>query len=202
MDSIPTPRLGVVRCRRDLGGGGCDYGFLVISGGGIWQIPRNYLTSATVMPNLCNGCISIWRPITVVLYAVLGPRGFADVLGPVAPLNSVLNVIFLCAAWALVAVFSWRIPLTQKRLAYPGVFLILTFAGLVMSQLGLSGAYQWHALCSTGAAHSLGYSESPSPRAVGDHGSDSLIQVTWRCITWGETWFYRRCTLTMRRPGF
>ena len=111
-------------------------GFLVISGGGIWQIPRNYLTSATVMPNLCNGCISIWRPITVVLYAVLGPRGFADVLGPVAPLNSLLNLIFLCAAWALVAVFSWRIPLTQKRLAYPGVFLILTFAGLVMSQLG------------------------------------------------------------------
>jgi len=47
-------------------------GFLVVNGGGIWQIPRNYLTSATVMPNLCNGCISIWRPVTVILYAVLG----------------------------------------------------------------------------------------------------------------------------------
>ena len=111
-------------------------GFLVINGGGLWQIPRNYLTSATVMPNLCNGCISIWRPITVVLYAMLGPQRFVEMLGPVAPLNSLLNVIFLCAAWALVAVFSWRIPLAQGRPAYPGIFLILTFASLVMSQLG------------------------------------------------------------------
>ena len=111
-------------------------GFLVINGGGLWQIPSNYLTSATVMPNLCNGCINVWRPITIVLYTVLGPHKFVEMLGPVAPLNSLLNIIFLCAAWALVAVFSWRIPLTQERLAYSGLFLILTFASLVMSQLG------------------------------------------------------------------
>ncbi len=111
-------------------------GFLVINGGGLWQIPRNYLTSATVMPNLCNGCINIWRPLTVVLYAVLGPHRFVEMLGPAAPLNSLLNIIFLCAAWALVAAFSWHIPLTQERPVYPSLFLILTFASLVMSQLG------------------------------------------------------------------
>jgi len=83
-------------------------GLLVANGGEVLAIPRNYLTAATVMPNLCNDCINIWRPITRLLQAALGQSGFTYWLRLPAPLYNLLHLLAFSTALALMVIFCWK----------------------------------------------------------------------------------------------
>jgi len=50
-------------------------GILLLTGGNIWAIPKNYFSVVTVMPNLCNDCVNIWRPLTRALQEFSGQMG-------------------------------------------------------------------------------------------------------------------------------
>jgi hypothetical protein len=110
-------------------------GLLVMDEGGFWQIPNNFLTAAKVMPNLCNGCLSIWRPITILLYAALGPDKFDSMLGPLGSLNNPITLVSFGLAFALVALLAWRVSLNPGPSRHSGVLLVLAFSSLVIPQL-------------------------------------------------------------------
>ena len=116
---------------------------LVLGGGEVFAIAQNYFTIATVMPNLCNDAINIWRPITKALQAVLNQSGPTFWLWLPPSIYSLLHLLVLSATMALTAAFSLRILLSQGwQLSYPKARLIwfVRFSGLIalIVALGLS----------------------------------------------------------------
>ncbi len=110
-------------------------GLLAIDKGGFWQIPRNYMTAASSLPNLCNACISIWRPLTVLLYVALGPDRFSSVLGPGSSLNDLLSLISFGLVFALIAWLAWQATLSLDGSRHSSALLILAFSSVVIPQL-------------------------------------------------------------------
>ena len=85
---------------------------LVITGGGVLAIPRNYLSAATVMPYLCNNCINIWRTISAILQTLLGQTGPVYSLQLPKVIYLSLHLFALCATLILLGLFFLRIPMS------------------------------------------------------------------------------------------
>jgi hypothetical protein len=123
---------------------------LVMRGADVLAIPKNYTTAITVMPNLCNECINIWRPVTRVLQMISGQSGPTDTLRLPRLLYTPLQAVILSFTIGLIGVFSWmllrarsqpfgeflRRPADENGFAsYLKVFMLLAFAGIVFPQL-------------------------------------------------------------------
>lgn len=80
----------------------------VLLGGGVTGIPRSYLIG-DVMPNLCNSCISVWRPITRILQLALGQTGALYELRLPGFVSRVADRLILMSTIALVVVFGLRV---------------------------------------------------------------------------------------------
>jgi len=73
---------------------------LILKGGSLVAIPLGFLSATTAMPNLCNGCLSVWRPIAGTVLALMGQEGPTWALKlPRAVLN-VLNLAVRAAGAA------------------------------------------------------------------------------------------------------
>ena len=130
-------------------------GLLLIQGGSLLTIPLYYLGASTAMPNLCNGCLSVWRPVTGVIQAVLGQEGPTWALQLPAPVFSVLYLVILSGTLTLVTVFSWRVLVPQSASSLNAHlsqltlvirlfgFAALLLFGLVILRLSLGGESAW-----------------------------------------------------------
>ena len=137
---------------------------LVVAGGTILDIPGNYLDVAAVMPNLCNECISIWRPVTKVLQVMTAQTGPTFTLQLPALVSAMLNALAFSAAFALVVSFilfsmpnesassardiparitMWLKGLVNRivknespeRAPYQSVLFVIAFSALVVPQI-------------------------------------------------------------------
>lgn len=81
---------------------------LIMIGGHPMAIPRSYLIG-DIMPNLCNSCISIWRPVTRMLQVLLRQPGALYELRLPGPTGQVLDKLILVMTIVLVARFCLRV---------------------------------------------------------------------------------------------
>lgn len=127
--------------------------WFIISGGDVLAIPLNYLSAVQVMPTLCNGCINVWRPITILLQNVLGQTGPTYTLR-LAPLSLLLlHAASSFVVLTLMTLFSLRLArqiptrvcfsehVSQRQLSpyTPSKEIaawVLTFGSLLIPQLG------------------------------------------------------------------
>lgn len=117
--------------------------WLVLTGGGWLSILRNYVTAATIMPNLCNSCLSVWRPISTLLQAVTGQTGPTQNLH-LPPLFSTVTqwLAFGLIAYLMIRFFS-RAMLTRAGAEQPSVRQLMRVcqaAGLI---LAMAAALEW-----------------------------------------------------------
>jgi len=87
--------------------------FIFVGGGSILAIPRNYLSVVTVMPNLCNACINIWRPITLIFQTILGQSGPSYMLQLPRFFLSLFHFLATFVTLSLIISFCLRIVLVQ-----------------------------------------------------------------------------------------
>ena len=81
---------------------------LITIGGDPMAIPHSYLIG-DIMPNLCNSCISIWRPVTRLLQTVLGQTGALYELRLPGPISLILDKLILVTTTILLAGFCLRV---------------------------------------------------------------------------------------------
>lgn len=81
---------------------------LLVQGGSLLAIPLSYLSASTAMPNLCNGCLSGWRPVAGAAQAWMGQEGPTWALKLPRPVMTAVNLIVLPGVLALIGAFAWR----------------------------------------------------------------------------------------------
>ncbi|MBP7686475.1 MAG: hypothetical protein KA765_01135, partial [Thermoflexales bacterium] len=117
--------------------------WLVLTGGGWLSILRNYVTATTIMPNLCNGCLSVWRPISTLLQAITGQTGPTYTLQlPTIFSTSVQLLTFGLIVYLMILFFS-RAMLVRAVSDQPTVrqlTRVLQVTGLI---LALAAALEW-----------------------------------------------------------
>lgn len=106
------------------------------AGGVSWRaLPNNYWTSVRVMPNLCNECVNVWRPVTRALMEQLGQTGLTTRLRLPMSVNAPIHAASFAVALGLVAVFGRSL---MRRFERPGgwdLYLVMTFAAVAIPQL-------------------------------------------------------------------
>jgi uncharacterized membrane protein len=119
--------------------------FLMVIGGEFMAIPRNYFSVLTIMPNLSNESLNIWRPITRVLQAILGQSG------PTYTLQLPTAVYFFTHLLVFSLLFILFVLFCLKRFSYQEQILsqeaenktvafikVLAMAGFFFSLLGMA----------------------------------------------------------------
>jgi hypothetical protein len=126
---------------------GSAAGLLALIGGDPLQVPRSYMIQR-VMPNLCNGCVGIWRPASDALMFWLGKSGPTWTLQLPPLLWQRLDRAILAGTISLVTLFALRVTLSNRRPGVPsalgitgpiapyvGAYLVLVFGSLAIPQL-------------------------------------------------------------------
>jgi hypothetical protein len=125
---------------------------IVIAGGSLLSIPLNYLSAVLVMPNLCNGCINIWRSITFLLQVLTNQIGPTYTLHLPWPVLGLFHLTSLFITISLIRLLSARLsvrsavnrPLLLGHASYSrfplqtrlSIMALLAFASLLISQIG------------------------------------------------------------------
>jgi hypothetical protein len=121
---------------------------VVLAGGSPLAIPRSYLIG-DIMPNLCNSCISVWRPVTRALQLALHQSGPLYELRLPSNISRISDLLILAIAVLLLVAFALRVSI--KRDSLRGVkasrnripsnqdaallYMILAFGALVVPQI-------------------------------------------------------------------
>jgi hypothetical protein len=87
--------------------------FLIFSGGETFAIITNYFTVVTVMPNLCNEAINIWRLVTKGLQAVLAQQGATFQLSLPPFVYSLIHCTVNSAVIAFITAYCVRVLIAQ-----------------------------------------------------------------------------------------
>jgi hypothetical protein len=91
-------------------------GLLLLRRGSLLAIPLSFLSALVAMPNLCNGCLNIWRPTAGVLMAFLHQRGGTWELELPRSLLSAMNLAVLAGVMTLLGAFAWKaVPPADSR---------------------------------------------------------------------------------------
>lgn len=139
--------------------------WVVLLGGKVTAIADNYLSAGTVMANLCNGCVGIWRTIAVALQMRLSQGGPTYLLRLPAWFNRPVQLAAGVISVGLILLLTVRLPLMDgapqpwgwlgrlveavrrvsdrvlgeygKALApWQTLLVVMAFASLVVAQLG------------------------------------------------------------------
>jgi hypothetical protein len=87
---------------------------IALLGGDPLAIPQSYLIGG-IMPNLCNSCISIWRPITRILQVMLGQTGPLYDLRLPSTLYQMIDRLILLGTMILVTSFVAHVAKVTER---------------------------------------------------------------------------------------
>jgi hypothetical protein len=140
-------------------------GLMLLQGGSLLAIPLSYLSALVVMPNLCNGCLSVWRPTAGVLMALLHQAGETWKLALPRSVLSAVNVTVLAGVMTLLGTFAWKAvrpadprdeserPRDLLRLARWFGAACFALAALVAFRLALGGENSWVREALLGRAH-------------------------------------------------
>lgn len=88
---------------------------VVATGGGVTSIPRSYADLTTIMPNLSNNSLNIWRTVTVIVQGATGQTGPAYTLRLRARTLSALNTLAGAVTMAAVIAICWRAAMVGGR---------------------------------------------------------------------------------------
>ncbi len=118
-------------------------------GAGPMAVLNNYVGVPGFMPNLCNDCINVWRPVTLFLQGQLGQSGptFALVLPATlqVALHAASAILVACTLLAAFWMLPWSAPAKavhatdeppQRMEPALGLLTVLALSSLVISQLG------------------------------------------------------------------
>jgi hypothetical protein len=121
---------------------GSAAGLLALNGGDPLQVPRSYMIQR-VMPNLCNGCVGIWRPASDALMLWLGQSGPTWNLQLPRPLWRWLDPTILAGTISLVTIFALRVSLANRLPDVPSALgrpvAILKRISSALSPAGITG---------------------------------------------------------------
>ncbi|RIK91374.1 MAG: hypothetical protein DCC71_25110, partial [Proteobacteria bacterium] len=109
---------------------------LVADGAHPLAIPRNAFTAADAMPNLCNECLNLWRPVSVLFMAALGQEGPTHQLVLPATLLTVLQLFAAAVTLGAIAVYAWRLSPQGAPPRAHTLLLAMAFSSLVISSFG------------------------------------------------------------------
>lgn len=109
---------------------------LVADGAHPLAIPRNAFTAADAMPNLCNECLNLWHPVSVVWMDVLGQRGPTYLLVLPAAILTALHLLATSVTVGLIAVYAWRLSSPETAPRAPTLLLTMAFSSLVIASFG------------------------------------------------------------------
>jgi hypothetical protein len=88
-------------------------GFLTFYGGEAFGIIKNYFTVVTVMPNLCNEAVNIWRLITKGLQLILSQKGATFQLFLPSSLYTAIHFTINAAVVAFIIAYCLRVLIAQ-----------------------------------------------------------------------------------------
>lgn len=89
--------------------------WLVLLGGRVTALLDNYLSAVRVMPHLCNGCVSIWRTVAVLLQGPFNLSGPTYALEFPAWLETPLHGLAALLSLVLLVLVALRLPLTPQQ---------------------------------------------------------------------------------------
>jgi hypothetical protein len=129
-------------------------GVFMMLGGSLVTMPL-YLADIKVMPNLCNECVNVWRPVVRILQMWLGQSGLTYMLVlPLVP-HTLLHALVLAGVVMLMGVFALQVTLADAGLQRQAPVKQLTlalrlagsagilFAGMMGVRLGMGGESPW-----------------------------------------------------------
>lgn len=96
----------------------------IVALGGRWTaLYTNYFSAVDVMPNLCNGCVNIWRTVVVALQYRLSVGGPTYLFTAPPWLDRPLHALAAIASLTLLALLAVRLPLAPStlRAGWPGL---------------------------------------------------------------------------------
>lgn len=89
----------------------------IVALGGRWTaLYTNYFSAVDVMPNLCNGCVNVWRTIVVALQYRLSQGGPTYLFTAPAWLDRPLHALAALASLTLIVLLAVRLPLGPTTL--------------------------------------------------------------------------------------
>ncbi len=89
----------------------------IVALGGRWTaLYTNYFSAVDVMPNLCNGCVNVWRTVVVALQYRLSAGGPTYLFTAPPWLDRPLHALAAVASLTLLALLTVRLPLGPTTL--------------------------------------------------------------------------------------
>lgn len=93
--------------------------YLVVGGAPVAAIPLNLRTAVRHMPNLCNECFNVWRPVARLAQMALGQTGPVFTLDLPRPTYTIINGVTSTIVLSSVAVFTLFFYASRRNFAEP-----------------------------------------------------------------------------------